>query len=233
MSKQREQSTDSLGRNATAEALAHLVALRAVTYLAGPVSGRTVLDLACGDGTLSRWLAVHGAYVTGVDSSVQSVEGAKTRDAHERHGISYLAGDPQDLYMIDDSAFDDVLCNLSLGRVQNLGAAVAEVARIIRFGGRFIFSVGHPCFEQQLLGGARKPPPRHNYFAEDLRSGLFGPVRHRTLATYINAVAARGFTVRRVLEPSAEERDVSANPNFHAWRRAPIALVIEAVFPRL
>ena len=232
MADHSDQLTDIADLGTTAEGLTQVVALRAVTHLLGPVKGRIILDLACGSGILSRWLALHGAHVTGIDISAEAIELARSREAQDPHGISYLVADAEDLYMIDDSAFEDVVCNLSLGRVENLSAVVAEVARVIRLGGRFIFSVQHPCFEP-ILDASQGARVACDYFAEGPRAAPRGTIRHRTLATYINAVAARGFTVRRVMEPAADQRDISANPELSIWRRVPAALVVEAVFPHI
>jgi SAM-dependent methyltransferase len=230
-----EQLKHAVGREATAEALAQVVTLRALEHLIGPVGGRNILNLACGDGTLSRWLAAHGAKVTGVDISAEAIDSAKHRETGENHGISYFVGDAEDLYMIDDSAFDDVICHLSLDKFENLGSIVAEVSRIIRLGGRFIFSVDHPCFQLRTLTTTEQIPDEnnHNYFAEKVTQGENGELRHRPLAAYINAVAARGFTVRRLIEPAADERDVEDKPEFEDWKKSPVALVVEAVFPHL
>ena len=229
MTEKHENIIEILRKGGTAEELARAVVLRAMMHLIGPVGGHPVLDLACGDGDLSRWFAIHGALVTGVDKSVETIELARKHEIQDPHGVSYIVGDAEDLYMIEDSAFDVVVCNLALARIENLSSVVAEVARIIRLGGRFIFSVAHPCFESRLFGGV----PRENYFAEELHDSSCGQIRHRTLATYINAVAARGFTVRRVLEPAADKHDVAINPDFEPWCRMPVALVIEAVFPKI
>lgn len=213
--------------------LERTVAVRSMTHLLGTVTNRDVLDLACDDGSLSRWLASHGARVTAIDNSSEPFDTARVYEEQNPLGISYLEGDPEDLYMMDDSAFDDIVCNLSMGRIENMASVIAEIARIIKLGGRLIFSVPHPCFDLRAFGEERQAPGTDNYFDEGVRTGVYGSVRHRTLANYINAVAARGFTVRRILEPGAEERDVMDNPGFEVWRRSPVVLVIEAVFPRI
>ncbi len=226
--------TQAKGREETADALAQVVALRAIERLIGSVSGRRILVLACGDGRLTRWLATHGALVTGVDNSKENIENIKRRESLEKLGITYMVSDPDDLYAIEDSSFDDIICHFALNQVESLGMVIAEVARTIKLGGRFIFSVGHPCFEHSLLMASHGlDDESHHYFVEDLRVGFGGTVRHRTLATYINAVAARGFTVRRVVESAAEDRDVADRPEYLEWRNTPVALAVEAVFPHL
>jgi 2-polyprenyl-3-methyl-5-hydroxy-6-metoxy-1,4-benzoquinol methylase len=231
-----EKSEELIGNTQPGSDLIELertVAVRALTHLAGSVGGKTVLDLACGEGSLARWLALHGANVTAVDSSVKAIEAARKHEIQDPHSVSFLIGDPEDLYMLDDSFYDEVLCNLSLTHIENLSAVVAEVARIIKLGGRFIFSVSHPCFDLRAHSKAIGPSATEDYFVEGVRSTAFGNIRHRTISAYINAVAARGFTVRRVLEPGADERDVASNPSFEIWRHMPVALIVEAVFPKI
>jgi ubiquinone/menaquinone biosynthesis C-methylase UbiE len=209
------------------------VATRAIAHLASPVTGRTVLDLSCRDGSISRWLAHHGANVTGIDPVPDCIEMARSEDTKDSRGISFVLGDPADLYMVEDSAFDDVFCNLSLSRIERLSSVVAEVARIIRLGGRFVFTVAHPCFDPSRTTRADGCPVTRDYYMEGEREGINGPIYHRTLASYINAVAARGFTVRRMLEPSVEDGDIEQVPELSSWRHAPVVLAVEAVFPRI
>ena len=65
--------------------------------LAGDVSGLTVLDLPCGDGTYSRALARRGAAsVTGVDLSSAMVERAEAAERDAPLGIHYEVGDAAD-----------------------------------------------------------------------------------------------------------------------------------------
>lgn len=233
LADQKNQLTQVAGQD-RAVMLARTVTIRALERLIGPPGGRSVLDLACGNGKLSRWLTVHGAHVTSVDNSVESIEAARAREAAEPRGINYIVGNADDLYMIDDSAFDDVICHLAMDRYENIGPIVAEVSRIIKLGGRFIFSVGHPCFQQRFFTDPENCcVDVQSYSIEGPRNGLSGEIRHRTISTYINAVAARGFTVRRVIEPAADEKDAANNPELERWQYMPVALVVEAVFPHI
>lgn len=59
----------------------------------GDIRGKTILDLACGDGYSSRLLAKKGAHVTGVDISFAQIERAKALEAGDPQGISYHLGD--------------------------------------------------------------------------------------------------------------------------------------------
>jgi len=72
-----------------------------VTWLneLGDVSGKIVLDLACGDGYTSRMLAERGALVVGVDVSPEQISRAKHIEYHRRQNIRYVTRDVAELQL--------------------------------------------------------------------------------------------------------------------------------------
>jgi magnesium-protoporphyrin O-methyltransferase len=50
----------------------------------GPVGGRRILDLGCGDGLLTSTLAERGAWVVGIDANRAMLEAASARSARGR-----------------------------------------------------------------------------------------------------------------------------------------------------
>ncbi|MDH7602521.1 MAG: hypothetical protein QHI38_10295, partial [Armatimonadota bacterium] len=135
--------------------------------------------------------------------------------------------------------------NMGLMFTKDLPGTVAELARLVKLGGRFIFSVLHPCFCMPdacwVSGEDSRPLYRivDNYFTEgwhvsEMPPGVRGDkvrVRHRTLATYVNALSARGFNVRRITEPKPSHEIVAIRPHLEVFTRIPPVLVIEAIFP--
>ncbi|MGC8862512.1 MAG: class I SAM-dependent methyltransferase [Armatimonadota bacterium] len=223
------------------------VVVPAMLEMIGQVSGRDVLDLYCGAGYLSRRLATMGARVTAVDTSQRLIGIAGELDKREEHGIRYTVAEPSDLSVLEDSVFDDIVCNMGLMITRDLSGTVAELARLVKLGGRFIFSVLHPCFcmpdacwmsdeDSRLLYKAVD-----NYFTEvwhlsEITSVLRGDrdkVKHRTLSTYVNALSARGFNVRRLAEPRPAPEVLAVKPQLEAFARVPAVLIVEAVFPYL
>jgi len=224
----------------------HIIA-PAMLDLIGPVSGKSILDLFCGAGYLSRRLASLGAEVTAVDSSERLIGIAGEINSRENNSIRYAVAEPTDLSVIEDSTFDDIVCNMGLVVTRDLAGTVAELARLVKLGGRFIFSVVHPCFcmpdacwipadDGKLLYKAVD-----NYFAEGwwpsemVASSRRGAsrIKHRTLAAYANAISARGFNVRRIIEPRPSPEVLALKPHLDIYDRLPVALVVEAVFPYL
>ena len=68
--------------------------------LVGEVRGMHLLDLACGNGYLSRRFARQGAIVTSVDANVPLIERIRTREAEEPLGITYHVADAAHLDML-------------------------------------------------------------------------------------------------------------------------------------
>ena len=203
--------------------------------LAGEVRDRRVCDLACGQGIVTRRLADRGASVVGVDISEKLLEIARGYEREEPQGISYIRGDAQSLDAITDETFDGVVCNMALMDIPDLAAALHTVSRILRPCGWFVFSVVHPIFqtpgspwwitEDDVIVGVEA----RNYFAEgywrrDNPEGVRGRVGayHRTLSTYVNALAQAGLTIQIFLEPRATGRLGELAP---VYNELPVALI--------
>lgn len=122
-------------------------------HLVGEGSGVHLLDLACGNGYLSRRFARQGAIVTSVDANAALIERARVREAQEPLGIIYHVADVAHLAMLADGTFDLVVCNMALMDIENAVGAIQEVARVLRSKGRFVASLSHPCFDKVNTSG--------------------------------------------------------------------------------
>lgn len=95
-----------------------------------------VLDVGCGGGFLSNFLAQNGLSVTGIDLSESSLEIAKRKDLSRC--VNYVRADAYQLPFGDES-FDVITSTDSLEHVGDPKRVLREVARCLKNGGLFFF----------------------------------------------------------------------------------------------
>jgi demethylmenaquinone methyltransferase/2-methoxy-6-polyprenyl-1,4-benzoquinol methylase len=103
--------------------------------LAGVEPGERAVDVACGTGDIAQLLASEGARVVGVDLVFRMLELAKMKDVGRR--LRFVTGDMTALPLSDGST-DIVTAGYGLRNVPALDAALSEVVRVLRPGGRFV-----------------------------------------------------------------------------------------------
>lgn len=176
----------------------------AMLALAGDVAGRRILDAGCGSGPLFAALRDRGAIVSGIDKSAGMLAVARRR-----------LGDDADLKVAElgsplpfpDDTFDDVTASLVLHYLENWAAALAELRRVLKPGGRLIVSVNHPFAENLWHREARLDPDyfaTYNYTVEWTAGGQAAVLRFwtRPLHAMTDAFAAAGFRISVISEPS-------------------------------
>ncbi|WP_433802763.1 class I SAM-dependent methyltransferase [Actinomycetospora sp. CA-084318] len=200
----------------------------ALLDLAGDVSGLDVLDLGCGPGVTTAALVGRGARVTGVDGSAPLL-------AHAR-GLSdaaFVVHDLADPLPFPDGSFDLVVAGLVLHYLPDWTAVLAEVARVLRPGGRLVASVHHPLTDVRI---ASLEP--HGTYLESYRvadtwrmAGEDVVVRffHHPLGAMAAWVTGAGLVLTDLVEPrplpSMAERDPEA---FDRLSREPAFLLLAA-----
>ncbi|MEM6637469.1 MAG: bifunctional 2-polyprenyl-6-hydroxyphenol methylase/3-demethylubiquinol 3-O-methyltransferase UbiG [Pseudomonadota bacterium] len=99
---------------------------------------RDVLDLGCAGGFMAEALARRNARVTGIDPATKAIDAARRHADHEGLSIRYDVGTGEMLPYGSES-FDRVVCVDVLEHVDDLGKVLAQVARVLRPGGYFLF----------------------------------------------------------------------------------------------
>ncbi len=108
--------------------------------------GQQILDIACGNGLYSRRLAALGAQVTAFDFSQELIKLAQARGGSN---ISYHVLDATDeraLLNLGERSFDSALCNMALFDMADIQPLFRALAKLLKSGGVFVFSLTHPCF---------------------------------------------------------------------------------------
>ncbi len=209
----------------------------ALRALLPDLRGLRVLDLGCGFGWFCRWASAGGAArVVGVDISDNMLERAKCSSADP--AISYIKADLERLD-VQAGSFDLVYSSLALHYVKNLEGLFAAVHAALVPGGRLVFSVEHPIFTAPtdpgwLPGGdrQRKIWPVDNYLIEGPRSTNWlapGVIKqHRSIATYVNLLLRRDFSILRLEEWGPTSEQIAAEPALADELQRPPFLIVAA-----
>lgn len=179
----------------------------AATHLAG---ASDVLDVGCGEGQVARLAARLAGVgrVAGVDVSWPQLQAAAARGG----GVG-LAQAAATALPFPSSRFDAVVACLVFEHLTDGAAAVAEVGRVLRPGGRFLFFLNHPLLQtpgsgwidDDILGEQYwriGPYLEEDLSMEEVDRGVWIPYVHRPLSVYVNALAGAGLLVTRMEEPA-------------------------------
>jgi ubiquinone/menaquinone biosynthesis C-methylase UbiE len=179
-------------RNATRDLDAEVVR-RAPLALAG----RDVLELGCGTGKNTAWLAERARTVVGLDFSAGMLARARERLGRlgERGGaahVRFVHHDVREPWPVPRAAVDVVVGNLVLEHVEDLAPVYAEAARVLRPGGQLLLCELHP--ERQRRGGQA-------HFMDAATGSTVHVTAHRhTVGEYVNGGIAAGLTLRHLGE---------------------------------
>ena len=170
-----------------------------------------LLDVGCGTGAHTVAFSRHGWDVTGADLSTDQLRLARER------GVDVVQADATAL-PFDDASFDAVISMWTHTDIDDFGAAIGEIARVLRPGGPFVYVGGHPCFvgPHAVFAGALGVPELHGGYLRGGRystapgvvpDGLRAKVGavHRPLDELVQAFLDGGFTLERFEEAGADE----------------------------
>jgi SAM-dependent methyltransferase len=175
--------------------------------LLGEVRGERVLELGCGAAAGARWLRTAGARAVGLDLSAGMLRHA--RAAADRTGVTVPLVQADALALPFRDACFDAVCTAfgAIPFVADSAALMREVARVLRPGGRFVFSVTHPMrwiFPDDP--GERGLTVVQSYFDRrpyvEHEDGVPTYVeQHRTLGDRVRELVAAGLVLVDLVEP--------------------------------
>lgn len=179
--------------------------------LIGEVRGKRVLEVGCGGGQCSIAFAKRGAAATGLDLSDAQVEFARKLAAENGVEATFLQGSAEDLSAIADASQDVVFSAYALQYVEHMDRCFAEVARVLKPGGLFAFSLDHPFWycvaESELRIESSYFDTAYSYSWE--QKGMSAHPRvaqfQRTVGEWYRLLRGAGFEVLDIIEPEPVE----------------------------
>ncbi len=180
--------------------------------LLGQVAGRRILEVGCGSAPCARYLAARGADVVAFDLSAGMLRHATEASARSGTAVPLVQADVCEL-PFRDAAFDGAFSSFgAIPFVADSAGAMREVARVLRPGGQWVFSVTHPM--RWMF--ADDPGPkglsviqsyfdRSPYVEVDANEVPAYVEHHRTLGDRIRELVAAGFVLEDLIEPQWPE----------------------------
>ena len=191
----------------------------------GSVAGKRVLEIGCGGAQCGIAFAKQGAIVSGVDIAASQIDFAQELAAQHGVTITFYQRDMTDLTTIASDSEDLVFSAMAFQYVDDLLSCFREAYRVLKIGGRFVWSVGHPC---SILDPQTWRPTRSYFDTGKVVSGAdvsqeigFAFAENfRTVSDYFNTLIEAGFTVERMIEPDMRPFDRD-DPKNRQWGQTP------------
>lgn len=162
--------------------------LHTIERLCQPGPADDVLELGCGGGHYTRWLAGRVRTVIGVDFSGAAIE--KARSLGMQHNMQYAVADICSLRLFPDQRFDKIIAIDVLEHLSDadLAGALSEVRRLLTGHGVFVFFT--PCRSHWL----ERLKHRNILFRQTA-----GHIGVRTEREYRNIVDQQGLEIKDII----------------------------------
>jgi ubiquinone/menaquinone biosynthesis C-methylase UbiE len=182
----------------------------------GDVRGTSVLDLGCGTGRHSVWLAAAGAAVTAVDFSAGMLGQARLKP--EAAGVRFVVHDLHNPLPLASASFDALVSGLVVEHLRELPAFFAEARRVLRPGARAVVSNLHPAMYLRGVQARFTDPGS----GEVVPVGSFA----HTLGELVMAAVGAGFSLAGIGEYSPDAAFASHYPRAEKYVGYPMLLVL-------
>ena len=174
--------------------------------LLGPVTGRRVLEVGCGAGQCTRWLIRNGAHAVGLDTSAGMLTAGRKLDSRTGVTAPTICADARTIPLADATVDVAFSAFGAIPFVPDATRVHAEVARVLRPGGLWVFAVTHPVRwafpdDPEGLTAVRSYFDRDPYVETDPDGTIVYAEYHRTFGDHVTDVVAAKLEILGVIEP--------------------------------
>lgn len=174
------------GFSATLEFLSHYPIRR----------GSKVLEVGCGTGRTSCYLAKKGLQVTGIDIREKMIEKAKQRAAHERVQVHFTVGDACNL-PFNNEQFDVVFVESVTVFTPELSKALTEYHRVLKDGGQL--------YDREMTALQKQPQKVRTAIRK-----LYGVTNVPSFEEWVQLAKGAGFKEVGIWKPTAVPNDFAS-----------------------
>jgi len=184
---------------------------RVLEMLPPSMAGMRAVELGCGTGYVSAWMARRGADVAAIDNSLEQLTSARRLASEHGLAIDFVHGDAE-ATPYPDASFDFAISEYGAAIWCDPERWIAEAWRILRPGGRLVFLGHHPWMQVLAAadGATMAAVAQRSYFelgALDWRQAAFEPGGiefNLPISGWFDLFARVGFRVEGYLEPRPE-----------------------------
>lgn len=195
---------------------------------------RRVLDIGCGEGQVSRRVAMLGADVVGVDPTESQLAVAVERGGTPRY-VRGLA----EVLPCRSASFDAAVVCLVIEHIDPFEPVIHEVARVLVPGGRFLLLLNHPLLQTTGSGWVDDQILDEQYWrvgpylvddtgTEEVAPGVELPFMHRPLSRYVHVMGEAGLLIDDMEEPAPPPGFLARASEYRDAALIPRLMVIRA-----
>lgn len=193
------------------------------------VSGKFILDAACGPGKYAEILISEGATVKGFDISEKMVMLARERNKKQKDFFVHDLSSPFEMF--ENETFDTVICALALHYIEDWNFTIKEFCRVLKPNGSLVISIEHPFFEYNYFHSEEYFEIEHvkciwNGFGKPVEVNSF----RRPLSECITPLTENGFYIDKLVEPKPTEEFEKLDPkHYKELNEFPAFMCIRAI----
>lgn len=162
------------------------------------LANKHILEIGCGTGLNTQYLAKEAKKVTGLDLSEEMLNIARKRIREEN--VSFVVGDITEPWNFENASFDRVIANLVLEHIEDVSPVFREACRVLKPGGTLYVAELHPY--KQLKQSQAK------FVSQQTGEEVLVDAFTHSVAEYVNEALREEFILKMIKEHKHKNEDL-------------------------